>query len=102
MVIVILFQFFVSLLAKISLIIVCVLRPLTSYFSQFLMGQNGIFTGMGLYRNTSTKTLLTLKYPIKIVWTLLTSLSVAGLCQVFDEGFELGGKNIIALWAVVW
>ncbi|KAG7529435.1 hypothetical protein FFLO_05663 [Filobasidium floriforme] len=68
----------------------------------FLMGQNGIFTGMGLYRNTSTKTLLTLKYPIKIVWTLLTSLSVAGLCQVFDEGYRLGGKNFIALWAVVW
>jgi hypothetical protein len=66
------------------------------------MGQNGIFTGMGLYRNTSTRTLLTLKYPIKIVWTLLTSLSVAGLCQVFDEGFRLGGKNSIALWAVVW
>jgi hypothetical protein len=78
---------------------VCVL---TFYHFQFLMGQNGIFTGMGLYRNTSTKTLLTLKYPIKIVWTLLTSLSVAGLYQVSDEGYRLGGKNFIALWAVVW
>jgi hypothetical protein len=105
-VIVILFQFFVSTpsafftLSPIALIIQA--HQSMTLLTQFQMGLNGIFTGFGLYRQTSTLRLIKQRYPVKFVWTLVSSLSVAGMSLMFDEGFKLPVKNFFALWAVLW
>lgn len=66
------------------------------------MGQNGIFTGFGIHRSTSTVNLLKIKYPVKIVWTLITGLTATGIPYIFAEGWHMPGKNFIALWALAW
>ncbi|KAJ9093799.1 hypothetical protein QFC19_008176 [Naganishia cerealis] len=70
--------------------------------TQFLMGQNGIFTGFGIHRSTSTLNLLKIKYPVKIGWTLIGGLSTASFAYIFAEGWHMPGKNLIALWALAW
>jgi hypothetical protein len=66
------------------------------------MGLNGIFTGFGMHRSTSAATLLKIKYPVKIVWTLITGLSTASFAYIFAEGWDMPAKNFIALWALSW
>jgi hypothetical protein len=63
---------------------------------------SGIFTGVGIYRNTTFQRIIKRKYPIKLVWTLLTSLSITSFAIIYAQGYHIEAKNFFALWAAEW
>lgn len=75
-----------------------------SHLSQFFFNMilNGIFLGVGIYRNTTFRSLIKRKYPVKVLWTLATSLTITSFPIIFDEGWSLPANSFFALWATEW
>jgi hypothetical protein len=75
-----------------------------SHLSQFFFNMilNGIFLGVGIYRNTNFRSLLKRKYPVKVLWTLATSLTITSFAIIYDEDWSFPAKDFFALWATEW
>jgi len=68
----------------------------------FLLSWNGLFLGLGVYRNMSFARHIKFRVAISLVWTLVTSLCSVGWGAMFDEGYGLDAKQFFALWTVHW
>ena len=68
----------------------------------FLLSWNGLFLGIGVYRNMSFARHLKYRLAISLAWTLLTSLMSTTWGVMFDEGYDLAAKQFFALWTVHW
>jgi hypothetical protein len=77
-----------------------VVSHLTQFFFNMIL--NGIFLGVGIYRNTTFRRLIKRKYPVKVLWTLATSLTITSFAIIYDEGWSLPASNFFALWATEW
>jgi hypothetical protein len=68
----------------------------------FLMAINGINNNSGIYGRLKSSRIGVMRMIISIVYTLLSSLTVAGYIWAFRENWGVNGNQFVLTWMAYW